>query len=139
LRVRALHERGVEGQAIWQLLVEEHGFTGSYSSVKRFLRRLAPGRRYATLPLEVGPDEEAQVKRNALAGRAFRDVHEGNRHLLRCCLEVPGRRVHGTTKQIPLALFERAALLLLPVSPWALTEWKRAKFHGDCHVVFDGA
>src|SRR5438034_1370912 len=38
-RVRALHERGVEGQAIWQLLVEEHGFTGSYSSVKRFLRR----------------------------------------------------------------------------------------------------
>jgi hypothetical protein len=23
------------------------------------------------------------VKRNALAGRAFRDVHDGNRHLLR--------------------------------------------------------
>jgi Integrase core domain len=38
----SLHERGVEGQAIWQLLVEEHGFTGSYSAVKRFLRRHAP-------------------------------------------------------------------------------------------------
>jgi hypothetical protein len=25
-RVLALHVRGVEGQAIWQLLVEEHGF-----------------------------------------------------------------------------------------------------------------
>jgi hypothetical protein len=34
-RVLALRERGVEGQAIWQLLVEEHSFTGSYSSVKR--------------------------------------------------------------------------------------------------------
>jgi hypothetical protein len=41
-RVLALHEQGVEGQAIWQLLVEEHGFPGSYSSVKRFLRRVAP-------------------------------------------------------------------------------------------------
>ncbi|PYO02209.1 MAG: hypothetical protein DMD89_04645 [Candidatus Rokuibacteriota bacterium] len=60
-RVLALHERGVEGQAIWQLLVEEHGFTGSYSSVKRFLRRLAPSRSRATLRLEVSPSEEAQV------------------------------------------------------------------------------
>ena len=60
-RVLALHERGVEGQAIWQLLVEEHGFTGSYSSVKRFLRRLAPSRSRATLRLEVSPGEEAQV------------------------------------------------------------------------------
>jgi len=60
-RVLALHERGVEGQAIWQLLVEEHGFTGSYSSVKRFLRRLTPGPSRATLRLEVPPGDEAQV------------------------------------------------------------------------------
>ena len=82
------------------------------------------------------------VKRNALAGRAFRDVHEGNRYLLRWCLEVAGRRVHGTTKQIPLERFdqvERAALLPLPQTPWELAEWKRAKLHADCHVVFDGA
>ena len=260
-RVLALHERGVEGQAIWQLLVEEHGFTGSYSSVKRFLRRLAPGRTRATLRLEVSPGEEAQVdfgyagqfldpesgrvrrawvfvmtlscsrhqyaelvfeqtietwlrlhrmafeffggvprrvvldnlraaivhaalydpevqrsyrecaehygfliapcrprtpehkgkveqggvhyvKRNALAGRAFRDIHDGNRHLVRWCLEVAGRRLHGTTKQIPLEVFdqhERAALLPLPLSPWELAEWKQAKLHVDCHVVFGGA
>jgi hypothetical protein len=82
------------------------------------------------------------VKRNALAGRAFRDVHDGNRHLGRWCVEVAGRRVHGTTKQIPLEVFdtvERAALLALPPAPWELTEWKQAKLHGDCHVVFDGA
>ena len=260
-RVLALYERGVEGQAIWQLLVEEHGFTGSYSSVKRFLRRVAPTTRLATLRIEVPPGEEAQVdfgfagqfldpergrirrawvfvmtlscsrhqyaelvfdqtvetwlrlhraafeffggvprrvvldnlraaivhaslydpevqrsyrdcaehygfliapcrprtpehkgkveqggvhyvKRNALAGRAFRDLHEGNRHLLRWCVEVAGRRVHGTTKRIPLEVFEqleRPALVPLAPTPWVLTEWKQAKLHADCHVVFAGA
>jgi hypothetical protein len=82
------------------------------------------------------------VKRNALAGRAFRDIHDANRHLLRWCLEVAGRRLHGTTKQIPLEVFdrfERPALLPLPLTPWELAEWKQAKLHADCHVVFDGA
>jgi transposase len=259
-QVVALHEDGVEGQAIFQLLVEQHQFGGSYSSVKRFLRRLAPSPR-ATLRLEVAPGDEAQVdfgfagdlldpevgrvrrawvfvmvlscsrhqyaelvfdqtvatwlrlhraafeffggvprrvvldnlraaivhaalhdpevqrsyrefaehygfliapcrprtpehkgkveqggvhyvKRNALAGRTFRDVHEGNRHLWRWCVEIAGRRVHGTIKQIPLEVFdavERPALQTLPPTPWELTEWKQAKLHGDCHVVFDGA
>jgi hypothetical protein len=82
------------------------------------------------------------VKRNALAGRAFRDLHDGNRHLWRWCVETAGRRVHGTIKQIPLEVFdtlERSALQPLPPTPWELTEWKRAKLHGDCHVVFAGA
>jgi transposase len=60
-RVLALHEQGVEGQAIWQLLVEEHGFTGSYSSVKRFLRRAVPRTPPATIRIEVEPGAEAQV------------------------------------------------------------------------------
>ena len=59
-RVEALQKDGVEGQAIYQLLVEQHQFGGSYSSVKRFLRQLAPGAR-ATLRLEVDPGDEAQV------------------------------------------------------------------------------
>jgi transposase len=260
-RVKALQENGVEGQAIWQLLVDEHDFAGSYSSIKRSLRRLAPPEVRATLRIEVDAGAEAQVdfgfggqfldpdrgrvhrawvfvmtlshsrhqyaelvfdqtiatwvrlhraafeffggvprrvvldnlkaaivraalhdpevqrsyrdcaehygfliapcrprtpehkgkveqggvhyvKRNALAGRAFRDVHDANRHLLRWCLELAGRRVHGTTKRIPLEVFdqvERAALQPLPPTPWNLTEWKRAKLHGDCHVVFGGA
>ncbi|HYV66881.1 MAG TPA: IS21 family transposase, partial [Myxococcales bacterium] len=82
------------------------------------------------------------VKRNALAGRSFRDIHEGNRHLWRWCLEIAGRRVHGTTKATPLERFaqaERGALLPLPPTAWELAEWKRAKLHADCHVVFDGA
>jgi transposase len=260
-QVIALQKDGVEGQAIYQLLVEQHQFGGSYSSVKRFLRQLAPSTGRATLRIEVEPGDEAQVdfgtagqfldrdlgrirrawvfvmvlshsrhqyaelvfdqtvatwvrlhraafeffggvpcrvvldnlraaivhaalydpevqrsyrefaehygfliapcrprtpehkgkveqggvhyvKRNALAGRAFRDIHDGNRHLWRWCLETAGRRVHGTTKRIPLEVFdhiERPALRPLPVTPWELTEWKQAKLHADCHVVFEGA
>src|SRR5207244_3223228 len=74
--------------------------------------------------------------------RAFRDVHETNRHLWRWCVETAGRRVHGTTKRIPLEVFdqvERAALLPVPPTPWELAEWKKAKLHPDCHVVFAAA
>ena len=260
-QVAAWHQQGVEGQAIYQLLVEQHGFTGSYSAVKRFLRRLDPPGPRATIRVEVSPGEEAQVdfgaagllfdpdlgrlrrawgfvmtlsysrhqyvefvfdqtiatwcrchrgafewfagvprrlvidnpkaaivraalydpevqrvyrelaehygfliapcrprtpehkgkveqggvhyvKRNCLAGRAFRDIHHANQHGLRWCVETAGRRLHGTIKQQPLVVFEaveRAALLPLPATPWAPVTWKQAKLHPDCHVVFQGA
>jgi len=260
-QVVAWRQQGVEGQAIFQLLVEQQGFTGSYSAVKRFLRRLEPPTPRATIRVETGPGEEAQVdfgsagllfdpdgdrlrrawafvmtlsfsrhqyvefvfdqtvatwcrchraafeffggvprrvvpdnlkaaiiratlydpevqrvyreyaehygfliapcrprtpehkgkveqggvhyvKRNCLAGRAFRDVHDANGHALRWCLETAGLRCHGTIKQQPLVLFEtieRATLLPLPVTPWEPVTWKLAKLHPDCHVVFQGA
>jgi transposase len=260
-QVLAWAQQGVEGQAIWQLLVERHGFPGSYSAVKRFLRRLAAATPAATVRVETAPGEEAQVdfgaagllwdpvlgrlrrawafvmllscsrhqyvefvfdqsvatwlrlhraafewfrgvprrivldnlkaaivraalydpeiqrayrecaehygfliapcrpaapehkgkveqggvhyvKRNCLAGRAFRDLAEANAHAQRWCLEVAGRRVHGTTKQVPLEVFthvEQAALLPLPATPFELVDWKQVKLHPDCHVVFAGA
>ncbi len=260
-QVVAWWQQGVEGQAIFQLLVEQQGFTGSYSAVKRFLRRLEPPTPRATVRVETAPGEEAQVdfgsagllfdpdadrlrrawafvmtlsfsrhqyvefvfdqtvatwcrchraafewfpgvprrvvldnlkaaivhavlydpevqrvyrecaehygfliapcrpqtpehkgkveqggvhyvKRNCLAGRAFRDIHHANQHGLRWCVETAGRRLHGTIKQQPLVAFEtveRAALLPLPASPWAPVTWKQAKLHPDCHVVFNGA
>ncbi len=54
-------DNGLSAQRIWQDLVGENSFTGSYSSVKRFVRRLG-----ATTPLpfrrmECEPGEEAQV------------------------------------------------------------------------------
>jgi hypothetical protein len=82
------------------------------------------------------------VKRNFLAGRAFRDVHEANERVWVWCVETAGRRTHGTTKEQPLARFdtiEREALLPLPAAPYALATWKQAKHHPDCHVVFDHA
>jgi transposase len=82
------------------------------------------------------------VSRNFVAGRAFRDLSEANDRVLVWCVETAGRRIHGTTKEPPLARFdeiERAALLPVPPTPYALATWKKAKLHPDCHVVFDEA
>ncbi len=59
--VQRWRDQGIEGQPIWQLLVEQHVFTGSYSSLKRFLHRLAPPEVRATVRIEVAPGDEAQV------------------------------------------------------------------------------
>jgi transposase len=82
------------------------------------------------------------VARNVLAGRAWRDITEANDRVLVWCVETAGRRIHGTTKELPLARFdeiERATLLPVPSAPYALATWKKAKLHPDCHVVFEDA
>ena len=51
------------------------------------------------------------VKRNALAGRRFRDLEELNRWLLQWCLTVADERVHGTTHEKPSQRFLRETLI----------------------------
>jgi transposase len=58
--VTRLHQEGVEGTAIWQRL-REQGYTGSLSSVYRFVHHLTPPRQEATVRVEREPGEEAQV------------------------------------------------------------------------------
>jgi transposase len=48
------------------------------------------------------------VKRNALAGRRFRDLEDLNAWLLRWCVEIADQRVHGTTGERPVNRFLRA-------------------------------
>jgi transposase len=60
-RIIAMLEAGLSGTRIFQDLRDEHGFTASYSSVRRFIQRL---NRTTPLPyrrIETGPGEEAQV------------------------------------------------------------------------------
>jgi transposase len=52
---------GLSARRIYQDLVAERGFTGSYYSVRRFVRRLAPDRALPTRRLESAPGQEAQV------------------------------------------------------------------------------
>lgn len=54
-------EAGLSAQRIWQDLVGEHGFAGSYESVKRFVRHLRGGRQLPFRRLESPPGAEAQV------------------------------------------------------------------------------
>ena len=54
--------RGRNAVAIWQDLVDQHGFEGRYASVRRFVRRVRGG--LTPEPsgiIETGPGEEAQV------------------------------------------------------------------------------
>lgn len=54
-------EIGTEMRAIHRLLTEQHGFTGSYSAVKRFAATLRPATVEACVRVETVPGEEAQI------------------------------------------------------------------------------
>jgi len=60
-QVIALRQRGVECQAIFDILREQHAFAGSYGAVYRFVRRLEPRTPDACVRVERDPGEEAQV------------------------------------------------------------------------------
>src|SRR3972149_2053866 len=54
-------DQSLSGQRIWQDLVAEEGFTGSYSSVKRFVRRLGGSTPVPFRRMECGPGHDAPV------------------------------------------------------------------------------
>lgn len=83
------------------------------------------------------------VKNNFFASRPDeRAADVLGRELARWVFDVAGMRIHGTTGERPLDVFEqveRAALKSLPTRRPDLVVWHRAKLHRDCHVVFRGA
>jgi len=54
-------EQGLQGTRIHQDLRDDHGFTASYSSVRRFLQGLRKSEVIPVRRIETGPGEEAQV------------------------------------------------------------------------------
>ena len=81
------------------------------------------------------------VKRNFLAGRDAMTLAEANEAVLRWANTTAGGRIHGTTKERPLARFEieRKVLTPLPPAPYDLAVWKQAKVYRDCYIVFEKA
>jgi transposase len=68
--------RGRNGKAIWQDLVSDHGFAGSYQAVKRFVRKLGgPPHPEATGIILTAAGEEAQVDYGS--GPMVRDPQSG--------------------------------------------------------------
>jgi hypothetical protein len=53
-------------------------------------------------------------------------------------LETAGNRIHGSTHEKPLTLFETERLFLnaLPDNPPELAVWQKVILHGNCHVQF---
>ena len=77
---------GLSGVRIWQDLVAEHGFGGSYDSVKRFVRRL---RQTTPLPfrrIECEPGTEAQVDFGTGAPVVTDGARRRRTHVLRVVL-----------------------------------------------------
>ncbi len=68
--------RGRNAMAIFQDLADGHGFTGSYESVKRFVRKLrGKPSPEASAVIETAPGEEAQVDYGS--GPMVRDLVTG--------------------------------------------------------------
>ena len=60
-QILAWRAAGIQGTTIHDALVRNHGFTGSYSSVRRFLQSLEAPTAKATVILDFAPGEAAQV------------------------------------------------------------------------------
>ena len=60
-RITRWWPRGIQGTTIHAALVRSHGFTGSHSSVRRFLAGLEATHPQVTTVLEFDPAEAAQV------------------------------------------------------------------------------
>lgn len=81
------------------------------------------------------------VKGNFLPTREFRDIEDLNAQVRRWVMEEAGVRVHGTTREQPLVLFEaeRPLLKALPAVAPDLGSWHQVVVHRDCHVQHDKA
>ena len=79
------------------------------------------------------------VKGNFLPLREFRDMADLNAQARAWVMETAGQRIHGTTRQPPLALFALEQPLLKPLPAIApdLGTWHRVSVHKDCHVQLE--
>ena len=79
-------DQGLHAKRIFQDLVEEHGFEGSYWSVMRFVRRLGQTRQLPFRRLECEPGEEAQVDFGSGAPVITADGRRRKTHVFRIVL-----------------------------------------------------
>jgi transposase len=59
--VQRLLDQGVEMTAIFQRLQDDHDYSGSYSSVRRFVRKVRPSEPEVVVRVHTAPGEEGQV------------------------------------------------------------------------------
>ncbi|MGZ3675760.1 MAG: IS21 family transposase, partial [Ktedonobacterales bacterium] len=115
----------------------------AYSELARYYGCLVDPARVAH------PKDKPRVERSVayarasfFRGRTFTSLEQMRREAVHWARTVAGQRVHGTTGEHPLVVFEareQAALLPLPPAPWELARWVRATVHADCHLNAGGA
>ena len=90
------------------------------------------------------PKDKPKVERNVpyarerfFKGAAFDDFTHVRAAAPRWCLEVAGQRIHGTTRQKPLVVFqaeERHTLIPWDGEPYEIANWRTLTVHQDYHI-----
>lgn len=119
------------GHVVWNATFKDRmDFYGITPKLCRFYRAQTKGK------VESGVK---YVKRNALAGRRFRDLEDLNAYLLDWCVSVADQRVHGTTHEKPAERFVRAEKLIpvdrRPPAPRERIVIRRVP--SDCYVALE--
>ena len=90
-------------------------------------------------PQDKGRVENAvpYVRERWADGERFLDLADSRRSAASWCRDVAGQRVHGTTRAVPLTVFEaeeKAHLLPPPLERFDVPDWGLAKVHPDHHL-----
>ena len=75
-------------------------------------------------------------------GETFVDVDDVWRRSQRWCRDIAGRRIHGTTRAVPVEIFEkdeRPALIPWTAPRFDTPQWAQCKVHPDHHIRFQQA
>jgi transposase len=117
--------RGRNAMAIWQDLVSDHGFSGAYNTVKRFVRKRRGSKRPEAVGIIVtAPGEEAQVDYGT--GPMVRDPHTGKYRRTRLFVMMLGY----SRKAVRLLVFRSST------RTWAeLQETAFRRLGGSCRVL----
>jgi len=79
------------------------------------------------------------VKERFFKGGEFRGLADMRAQARKWCLGIAGQRVHGTTRKLPLVVFqeeEQAKLLPWDGEPYDVPDWKDVTVHPDHHIAY---
>jgi len=79
------------------------------------------------------------VRERLFKGGQFHGLLDLRSQAIRWCLEVAGQRVHGTTRKLPLVVFneeEKSALLTWDGEPYDVPDWHEVTVHPDHHIAY---
>jgi transposase len=82
------------------------------------------------------------VRESFFRGEQWLDLEHVQREASRWCAQTAGTRIHGTTRERPLAVFEnieRERLLPLEAERFDPPDWGQYKVHPDHHISFQRA
>ena len=82
------------------------------------------------------------VRERFFKGETFIDLGDVQRRALVWCRDTAGRRIHGTTRRLPIEVFEteeKPVLIPLQDGRFDPPHWTECKIHPDRHVRVDGA